>query len=113
MSTKCFICIKAASSLRYIGYLILVFIAKYRYIGTPLQQYYEYIFRVFVKRAFLQVPTCLVEHKYSSREKKWFTSTAFCAKSAPRKAVDSVYNLPLEGFSSTLYLFLLIGNSIF
>ena len=46
-----------------------------------------------MKITFVQVPTCLVLQRG-----KWYRSTAFaqCAQSgAPRKAVDSVYNLAL------------------
>ena len=34
--------------------------AIYRYSGTPLNQYNGYIVRFLVKRAFIQVPICLV-----------------------------------------------------
>ena len=45
--------------------------AKYWYFRASLNQYNDYVFRFLMKRAFNQVPTCLIYKMSGCREEEW------------------------------------------
>ena len=87
--------------------------AKYWYMGIPLNQYNDYIFRFFMKKALIQVPTCLVQNKYIVvlQKEKWSRSAAFLSVLgciAPKvhrgKLLNLVYNLAIARVKLCSYI---------